>query len=225
MTFINIYVIMSVSKEREVMAMTVYGYARVSSREQNLDRQIESLKEYGIEERAIITDKQSGKDFNRKGFNSLIGTDDTLPLLREGDLLVVYSIDRLGRNYTEIQNQWKYITKGLKADIKVLDMPLLDTRSNGDSLDSTFVADLVLQILAYVAEKERQNIHARQEQGIRIAKEKGIHMGRPRAEYPKEWGAYYTRWRAGKITATKCMQELNLTRNTFYNLVKRYEEQ
>ena len=225
MTFINIYGIISVSKEREVMAMTVYGYARVSSREQNLDRQIEALKEYGIEERAIITDKQSGKDFNRKGFNSLIGTDDTLPLLREGDLLVVYSIDRLGRNYTEIQNQWKYITKELKADIKVLDMPLLDTRSNGDSLDSTFISDLVLQILSYVAEKERQNIHARQEQGIRIAKEKGIHMGRPRAEYPKEWGSYYAKWRAGKITATKCMHELNLTRNTFYNLVKRYEEQ
>lgn len=205
--------------------MTVYGYARVSSREQNLDRQIEALKEYGIEERAIYTDKQSGKDFNRKAFKSLVGTDDTMPLLHDGDLLVIYSIDRLGRNYTEIQNQWRYITKELKANIKVLDMPLLDTSKHGDDLDSTFISDLVLQILSYVAEKERQNIHARQEQGIRIAKEKGIHMGRPRAEYPKEWGSYYAKWRAGKITATKCMHELNLTRNTFYNLVKRYEEQ
>nr|CRY95904.1 hypothetical protein [uncultured prokaryote] len=205
--------------------MTVYGYARVSSKEQNLDRQIEALKEYGIEERAIYTDKQSGKDFNRKAFKSLVGTDDTMPLLHEGDLLVIYSIDRLGRNYTEIQNQWRYITKDLKANIKVLDMPLLDTSKHGDDLDSTFISDLVLQILSYVAEKERQNIHARQEQGIRIAKEKGVHMGRPRAEYPKEWGAYYKTWKAGEITAKRCIEEMGLTRNTFYNLVKRYENQ
>ena len=211
-------------KRERYRTMTVFGYARVSSREQNLDRQIKALKEFGIDKKAIFSDKQSGKSFDRPAYNTLVGTDANVPLLREGDLLVIYSIDRLGRNYTEIQNQWKYITKGLKADIKVLDMPLLDTRSNGDSLDSTFISDLVLQILSYVAEKERQNIHARQEQGIRIAKEKGVHMGRPRAEYPKEWRSYYAKWRAGKITATKCMHELNLTRNTFYNLVKRYEE-
>ena len=144
-------------------------------------------------------------------------------LLREGDLLVVYSIDRLGRNYTEIQNQWQYITKELKADIKVLDMPLLDTTANEKSLDSTFVADLVLQILSYVAQKERENIKIRQAQGIAKAKEDGKHLGRPKAEYPTNWETYYTDWKNNKISATQCMKELELTRNTFYNLVKRYE--
>ena len=201
----------------------VYGYARVSSKEQNLARQIEALLEAGVTERNILTDKQSGKDFNRPSYNSLIGTPTTTPLLREKDLLIVYSIDRLGRNYTEIQNQWKYITKELKADIKVLDMPLLDTTTNKDNLDNTFVADLVLQILSYVAEKERKNIKTRQAQGIAVAKEKGKHLGRPKAEYPSEWQQYYIRWKNNEITATQCMKDLSLTRNTFYNLVKRYE--
>ena len=125
----------------------IYGYARVSSKEQNLERQIKELKGAGVEERNILMDKQSGKDFNRKSYNLLVGTDTTAPLLREGDVLTVYSIDRLGRNYTEIMKQWQYITQEIKADIRVLDMPLLDTRNNGDSLDSRFVADLVLQIL------------------------------------------------------------------------------
>ena len=136
----------------------IYGYARVSSKEQNLERQIKELKGAGVEERNILMDKQSGKDFNRKSYNLLVGTDTTAPLLREGDVLTVYSIDRLGRNYTEIMKQWQYITQEIKADIRVLDMPLLDTRNNGDSLDSRFVADLVLQILSYVAQKERENI-------------------------------------------------------------------
>ena len=144
----------------------IYGYARVSSKEQNLERQIKELKGAGVEERNILMDKQSGKDFNRKSYNLLVGTDTTAPLLREGDVLTVYSIDRLGRNYTEIMKQWQYITQEIKADIRVLDMPLLDTRNNGDSLDSRFVADLVLQILSYVAQKERENIKVRQSQGI-----------------------------------------------------------
>lgn len=201
----------------------VYGYARVSSKEQNLDRQIKELKQAGVEERNILSDKQSGKDFNRPAYNSLVGTENTTPLLRDGDLLIIYSIDRLGRNYTEIQNQWQYITKELKADIKVLDMPLLDTTANGKSLDSTFVADLVLQILSYVAQKERENIKARQAQGIAVAKEKGKHLGRPKAKYPENWETYYNEWKDNKITATQCMKDLGLTRNTFYNLVKRYE--
>ena len=142
----------------------IYGYARVSSKEQNLERQIKELKGAGVEERNILMDKQSGKDFNRKSYNLLVGTDTTAPLLREGDVLTVYSIDRLGRNYTEIMKQWQYITQEIKADIRVLDMPLLDTRNNGDSLDSRFVADLVLQILSYVAQKERENIKVRQSQ-------------------------------------------------------------
>ena len=201
----------------------IYGYARVSSKEQNLDRQIVELKNAGVEERNILTDKQSGKDFNRPGYNSLVGTATTTPLLREGDLLIIYSIDRLGRNYTEIQREWQKITKELKADIRVLDMPLLDTSANEKSLDSTFVADLVLQILSYVANKERDNIKTRQAQGIAVAKEQGKHLGRPKAEYPAEWESHYTSWKSGTVTATQCMKNLSLTRNTFYNLVKRYE--
>lgn len=145
-----------------------YAYCRVSTKEQNLARQLEAMKAAGIDERYIYTDKVSGKTFNRPSYNLLVGTDSTAPLLREGDLLTIYSIDRLGRDYTEIKRQWEYITKELKADIRVLDMPLLDTRSaEGKNIDSTFISDLVLQILSYVAEKERINIHARQEAGIK----------------------------------------------------------
>ena len=200
-----------------------YGYARVSSKEQNLARQIKELRAAGIEERNILTDKQRGKDFNRKSYNLLVGTDSTAPLLRQGDLLTVYSIDRLGRNYNEIMKQWQYITQEIKADIRVLDMPLLDTRSNGNSLDSRFVADLVLQILSYVAEKERENIKARQAQGIAVAREQGKHLGRPRATFPDNWNEVYPQWKNKKITAVEAMERMSLKRNTFYNLVKRYE--
>ena len=202
-----------------------YGYARVSSKEQNLDRQIKELKAAGVEERNILTDKQSGKDFDRKSYNLLVGTENTAPLLREGDLLTVYSIDRLGRNYDEIMKQWKYITQELKADIRILDMPLLDTRSNGNNLDSRFVADLVLQILSYVAQKERENLKIRQAQGIAVAKEQGKHLGRPAAEFPENWKEVYTDWKAGKMTAVAAMKAMQLKKNTFYNLVKKYEEQ
>ncbi len=201
----------------------IYGYARVSSKEQNLERQIKELKGAGVEERNILMDKQSGKDFNRKSYNLLVGTDTTAPLLREGDVLTVYSIDRLGRNYTEIMKQWQYITQEIKADIRVLDMPLLDTRNNGDSLDSRFVADLVLQILSYVAQKERENIKVRQAQGIAVAKEQGKHLGRPAAEFPDNWEAVYNEWKSHNITAVQAMKQTNLKKNTFYNLVKRYE--
>lgn len=201
----------------------IYGYARVSSKEQNLERQIKELKGAGVEERNILMDKQSGKDFNRKSYNLLVGTDTTAPLLREGDVLTVYSIDRLGRNYTEIMKQWQYITQEIKADIRVLDMPLLDTRNNGDSLDSRFVADLVLQILSYVAQKERENIKVRQSQGISVAKEQGKHLGRPAAEFPDNWEAVYNEWKSHNITAVQAMKQTNLKKNTFYNLVKRYE--
>ena len=201
----------------------IYGYARVSSKEQNLERQIKELKGAGVEERNILMDKQSGKDFNRKSYNLLVGTDTTAPLLREGDVLTVYSIDRLGRNYTEIMKQWQYITQEIKADIRVLDMPLLDTRNNGDSLDSRFVADLVLQILSYVAQKERENIKVRQSQGIAVAKEQGKNLGRPAAEFPDNWEAVYNEWKSHNITAVQAMKQTDLKKNTFYNLVKRYE--
>lgn len=213
-----------------------YGYARVSTKEQNLARQLEALKACGIDDRFIYTDKITGKTFNRPSYNSLVGTEQTAPLLREGDLLTIYSIDRLGRDYEEIRRQWEYITKELKADIRVLDMPLLDTRcADGKNIDKTFVSDLVLQILSYVAEKERINIRNRQRAGIdcmavdettgkRIGK-KGRPTGRPSAQYPDQWSVVYEKWINKEITATQAMNDLGLKRNTFYNLAKRYQEQ
>lgn len=205
----------------------IYGYARVSSREQNLDRQRQALLEYGIEENHILWDKQSGKDFDRPAYKVL-----TTQLLREGDLLVIMSIDRLGRNYSEMRDQWDLITKTIGADIKVLDMPLLDTSSSTDSLDSRFLADLVLQILSYVAEKERENTRKRQRQGIdvmpvkdgkRYSSKTGRPTGRPPIEYPEKWEGVYEHWKAGHITAVQAMMDLHLRKNSFYKLVKRYE--
>lgn len=213
--------------------MDIYGYARVSTKDQNLARQLKDFEEMGIERRFVIIDEQSGKDFNRRGYNTLVGTELTAPLLHEGDLLVIHSIDRMGRNYTEIQEQWKYITHTLKANIKVLDMPLLDTSISKDSLDNRFIADLTLQILAYVAEKERQNINTRQKQGIasmpvingkRVSSKTGKATGRPAAEFPEEWEKYYTEWKSGNITAKRCMDDMELKRTTFYKLVKIWEE-
>lgn len=213
--------------------MNIYGYARVSTKEQNLARQLKDFEEMGIDKRFIIVDEQSGKDFNRKGYNSLVGTEYNAPLLHEGDLMVIHSIDRMGRDYTEIQEQWKYITHTLKANIKVLDMPLLDTSVSKDNLDNRFIADLTLQILSYVAEKERQNIKARQAQGIaampvingkKVSSKTGRASGRPPAEFPKEWNACYSEWKQGKITAKKCMDDMQLKRTTFYKLVKVHEQ-
>lgn len=199
----------------------IYGYARVSATDQSLDRQLMLLRKYISEERYIIIDKATGKDFKRKGYNTLVGTDNTAPLLHEGDLLIVTSLDRLGRNYTEIKEQWSLITNTLKADIKILDMPLLDTSRTADTLDKKFVIDLVLQILSYTAEKERENIKERQKQGIAAAREKGKALGRPKIEYPENWNEVYSAWREGKVTAVQAMNELNMKRTTFYNLKKR----
>ena len=201
----------------------MYGYARVSTTDQNLDRQLTQLREYITDERYIITDKASGKDFNRKGYNSLVGTETTAPLLHENDLLIICSLDRLGRNYTEIKQQWEYITTTLKTNIKVLDMPLLDTSTAANNLDGRFIADLVLQILSYTAEKERENIKKRQRQGIDTAKANGKHLGRPQAQYPENWKQIYNNWKAGTITATAAMEQLAMKRTTFYKLVKQYE--
>lgn len=203
----------------------IYGYARVSTADQNLDRQLEQLRQYVSDDRYIITDKASGKDFNRRGYNTLVGTSETAPLLHSGDTLIIISLERLGRNYTEIREQWELITKTLNADIKVLDMPLLDTSKSNNSLDGRFIADLVLQILSYTAEKERENIRKRQRQGIDTAKAQGRHLGRPKAEFPDGWERLYTEWQSGNITATKAMQELNMKRTTFYKLAKAYGEQ
>lgn len=210
----------------------IWGYCRVSTVDQNLARQIEQMKEFGISERNIRCDKSTGKNFNRREYNSLVGTDTTAPLLRKGDLLVISSLDRLGRNYVEIRQQWNYIINDIRADIKVLDMPLLDTRESEESLDKKFIADLVLQILSYVAQKELENNKKRQKQGIDVmpvingkktSLKTGRPTGRPPASYPEQWKKYYDLWKNGNITAKKCMDELGLKRATFYKLVNRYE--
>ena len=201
----------------------MYGYARVSTTDQNLDRQLAQLSEYIKDDRYILTDKASGKDFNRKGYNTLVGTATSAPILHENDLLIICSLDRLGRNYTEIKQQWEYITNTLKANIKVLDMPLLDTSTAANNLDGRFIADLVLQILSYTAEKERENIKKRQRQGIDTAKANGKHLGRPSATYPDNWELIYNNWKSGAITATAAMEQLEMKRTTFYKLVKLYE--
>lgn len=197
----------------------IHGYVRVSSKDQNEARQIAALKEFGVQDRDIYIDKQSGKDFNRVEYQRMLNC------IRKGDLLVVLSIDRLGRNYTEIQEQWRYITDVLNADIKVLDMPLLDTRANGDTVDSRFVSDLTLQILSYVAQKERESIRIRQAQGIAAAKAQGKVLGRPKATYPDNWEEVYRRWYDKKeITAKTAMEQLGLKRNTFYKLAGQYQQ-
>lgn len=214
------------------MAMQIYGYARVSTVDQNLTRQLEQLRQHISDERYIITDKASGKNFDRKGYNLLVGTPTTAPALHEGDLLIICSLDRLGRNYGEIREQWELITHKLCVNIKVLDMPLLDTSSSSGDLDGRFIADLVLQILSYTAEKERENTRKRQRQGIdamaiidgkRVSSKTGRPTGRPAAQFPELWTEYYNSWRAGQITAVAAMQKLNLTRSTFYKLVHQYE--
>ena len=210
----------------------IYGYAKVSKAEQNLDRQLEQLRQYITDESYIIADKASGKNFDRRGYTSLVGTDDTAPLLHEGDLLLITSLDRLGRNYIEIKEQWEHITRTLKADIKVLEIPLLDTTATDGNLDKRFIADLVLQILSYTAQKERENIRKRQRQGIdvmqvvngkRISAKTGRATGRPNTIYPDNWELIYKQWKNKDITANKAMEILNLKRTTFYKLVKHYE--
>lgn len=206
--------------------MRIYGYARVSTTVQNLNRQLESLKAYGIDEQNILVDKKSGKDFERKSYNLLVGTENSASLLRDGDLLVVTELDRLGRNYQEIKNQWHYITQVLNANIKVLDMPLLDTsQSKENSLDAKFVANLALEILSYVAEKERRNIREKQQQGIDAALKAGRRYGRPSLEYPSNWAMVYTRWQDGIISTKEAFAESGVKGTSFYNLVNRYEKE
>ncbi len=195
------------------MKSKVFGYARVSSKEQNEERQLVAFKEYGIDERDIYIDKQSGKDFNREQYSTL------KHILRENDLLVIKSIDRLGRNYEMIINEWKDITKNIKADIVVIDMPLLDTRQNKDLL-GTFISDLVLQVLGYVAEQERTFIRQRQKEGIAAAKNNNVKFGRPKIEKPQNFDVVVNQWKNKKIKSKEAMELLGLKANTFYNMVK-----
>lgn len=195
----------------------VYGYARVSTKGQNEERQIEALLESGVEERFIFVDKQSGKDFNREQYQVLKNA------LRENDLLVIKSIDRLGRNYNMILNEWQDITKNIKADIKVLDMPMLDTSNNKELLGSV-ISDIVLALLSYVAEQERTFIKQRQREGIDIALKNGTKtgnsFGRPKIEKPSNFDEVVLLWKNKEIKTKDAMEMLNLRPNTFYNLVK-----
>ena len=200
------------------MKHKIFGYARVSSTEQNTGRQEEALKEAGVDERDIYIEKKSGKDFNREVYNNLLGR------VRDGDIIIITSIDRLGRNYSDILNQWRYITQELKANIRVLDMPLLDTSSNPESLDSRFIADLVLQILSYVAEKERRHLKQRQAEGIALAQAEGRYNGRPKIDKPERWNEIYLLWVNKEITAKAAMNVLGLKNNTFYSFVAQERE-
>ena len=194
---------------------SIYGYVRVSSLDQNEDRQLVEMKKVNIRSQNIYIDKQSGKNFERPEYKRLVET------LKEGDLLYVLSIDRLGRNYEEIQEQWRILTKEKKVDICVIDMPLLDTR-NGKDLMGTFIADLVLQILSFVAQSERENIRKRQEQGIAAAKAKGVKFGRPEVPVPDDFGRIIKDWDRGKISLSEALKKSNMTKTTFYRKVREY---
>jgi len=206
------------------MSKKTFGYIRVSSKDQNIDRQLTELIELGVIERDIFIDKQSGKNFDRPQYQAL------KIQLREGDLLYIKSIDRFGRNSKEIKKEWEHITHEIKADIKVIDMPLLDTTQHKDTL-GTFVSDLVLQVLSFMAETERENIRKRQAEGIAVAKAKGKQLGRPTMsletltdEQVDILKANYIRWKKKEITAVMLMEILKLKKNTFYKIINEYEE-
>ena len=192
-----------------------YGYMRVSSREQNEDRQLIALTQFGIEEKNIFLDKQSGKDFQHPSYKKL------LRKLRQDDVFVIKSIDRLGRNYEEIIDQWRVITKDKRASIVVLDMPLLDTRQKERDLTGVFIADLVLQILSYVAQTERENIRKRQAEGIAVAKAKGKHLGRPPMAKPKNFNAIRKMCDNGEISITTASDMLGISRVTYNKWIKK----
>lgn len=195
--------------------MNTYGYARVSSMDQNEERQIIALKNAHIPVKNIFVDKQSGKDFNRPKYKKLIKK------LKEGDILYVLSIDRLGRNYEEIQKQWRTLTKEIGIDICVLDMPLLDTR-RGKDLMGTFIADLVLQILCFVAQNERENIRKRQAEGIAAAKEKGIKFGRPLKKVPDNFGEIVQKWEHKNLKFDEVLEQCGMSQATFYRRLREY---
>ena len=195
----------------------IYGYIRVSTREQNEDRQLIALREMSVPEKNIFMDKQSGKDFNRPQYKKLVKK------LKPDDLLYIKSIDRLGRNYEEILEQWRILTKEKGIDIVVLDMPLLDTR-RGKDLVGTFLSDIVLQVLSFVAENERSNIRQRQAEGIAAAKAKGIRFGRPPLPLPENFHENYQRWKSGEITCTAAANACGLPLSTFRDKAAVYEK-
>ncbi|MBQ4599982.1 MAG: recombinase family protein [Clostridia bacterium] len=196
--------------------MSVYGYIRVSSKDQKEDRQQIALKEVGVERQNIYVDKQSGKDFNRPQYKKMLWK------LKKDDLLYIKSIDRLGRNYEEILQQWRFLTKEKGVDIVVLDMPLLDTR-RGKDLMGTFLSDIVLQVLSFVAENERTNIKQRQAEGIAAAKARGIKFGRPPLPLPNNFYEVHKAWRSKKLTLKQAAAACNMPVGTFYGKARKFE--
>ena len=197
--------------------MKEYGYVRVSSLDQNEERQMVEMRQLGIAEENIYKDKQSGKDFNRPMYQKL------LRKLKKGDVLYIMSIDRLGRNYEEIQSQWRFLTREKEVDVSVIDMPLLDTR-RGKDLMGTFLADIVLQVLSFVAENERTNIRQRQAEGIAAAKARGVRFGRPPAPLPENFHHLYQQWKNGKITGTAAAKLCGMPLSTFRYRAEIYEK-
>lgn len=193
-----------------------YGYIRVSSTDQNEERQMVAMRNAEVSERHIYRDKQSGKDFERPEYKKLIRK------LVPGDILYILSIDRLGRNYEEIQNQWRILTREKGVDIVVLDMPLLDTR-RGKDLVGTFLSDIVLQVLSFVAQNERENIRSRQAQGIAAARDRGVHLGRPEKAVPENFAQIVRDWEDRKITRTEALQKSDLTQATFYRRLRDFQ--
>lgn len=197
------------------MGNDIYGYVRVSSTDQNETRQLVALRERGISEKNIFVDKQSGKDFERPQYKRL------MKILAPGDLLYILSIDRLGRNYQEIQDQWHILTKEKQVDICVVDMPLLDTRQ-GKDLMGTFIADLVLQILSFVAQSEHENIKRRQEQGVAAAKARGVRFGRPEIRQPEDFSYIVQQWEGKYITLQQALIQCQMSQATFYRRVRQH---
>ena len=207
----NIKIYVSDKKEMEEMTMLI-GYCRVSSIQQNEDRQLIAMREFGVDDKNIFVDKQSGKDFERKNYKKMFKS------LKKGDVLVVKSIDRLGRSYKDILNEWQKITKNKGADIVVLDMSLLDTRNHKDLL-GTFICDLILQILSYVSENERANIKLRQAEGIAAAKQKGVQFGRPKKYKAEDFIDIYKRLKSGQIKKKQAMAEIGVSQVTYYRII------
>jgi len=197
------------------MENKTYAYVRVSSQEQNEDRQIIAMTDIGIRKENIYIDKQSGKDFERPRYKQL------MKKIREGDTLYIKSIDRLGRNYEEIQNQWRIITKEKRVDIVVIDMPLLDTRKDKNLL-GTFISDLVLQLLSFVAENERINIRQRQAEGIAAAKKRGVRFGRPCKEVPSDFHVLIDKWKKKELTITEITKTYGMSESTFYRRLREF---
>ena len=195
--------------------MSTYGYVRVSSQDQNEDRQMIAMRNYGIPAGNIFMDKQSGKDFERPEYRKMFRR------MKKGDLLVIKSIDRLGRNYADTQEQWRQLTKEKGIDIFVLDIPMLDTRIFRD-LIGTFIADLVLHVLSFVSENERKNIRQRQAEGIAAAKARGVHFGRTSKALPDNFPEIIASWKSGEIKKEEALTRCNLSQSTFYRKVKEY---